>query len=54
MDQGMTREEFDASNMEAMEERLAICLDAGVPYSQAVATARKEFNDRLKYFLENA
>jgi hypothetical protein len=48
----MSREEFDRSNREAYLERVAICLDSGIPYSQAVATARKEFNDRLKYFLE--
>lgn len=50
----MTREEFNESNMEAMEERLAICLESGVPYAEAVMTANKEFIDRLTNFLETA
>jgi hypothetical protein len=50
----MTRDEFNETNMEAMEERLAICLEAGIPYAQAAMTANKEFIDRLTNFLETA
>ena len=49
----MTREEFNASNMEAFEERVAICMEAGISQGTALMTAQTEFNERLKKYLEN-
>jgi hypothetical protein len=49
----MTREEFNESNMEAFEERVAICLESGISQGTALMTAQNEFNARLKKYLEN-
>lgn len=38
----MTREEILESSMEAYHERLAICLEAGIPEAQAKLTAQQE------------
>ena len=49
----MTREEFNESNMEAFEERVAICMESGIPQGAALMTAQSEFNARLQKYLEN-
>ena len=49
----MTREEFNASNMEAFEERVAICMESGIPQGAALMIAQSEFNARLQKYLEN-
>jgi hypothetical protein len=49
----MTREEFNESNMEAFEERVAICLESGISQGTALMTAQNEFNARLQKYLEN-
>jgi hypothetical protein len=49
----MTREEFNASNMEAFKERVAICMESGIPQGASLMTAQSEFNARLQKYLEN-
>jgi hypothetical protein len=44
----MSREEVLDSSMEAYEERLAICLDSGIPESEARRTAQRELAEWVR------